>query len=113
MMPSDEHIVVPLHTRLARSPWRDRVLVGAALVVVGLVVYQFVVTLLQPPWLGLATCWLLTVLAWLGLGVVGLFSGWASSAHLPASRSWWLISAALLCYALAQTLWLVSYVSSP
>ena len=107
-MPSDELCVVPPRAGLARPNWRDPVLVGAVLVVAGLSGYQLGATLLRPPWLGLATCWLLTTLAWLGLLVVVLLSGWASRARLPASRSWWLLSAALLCYALAQTLWLIS-----
>src|ERR1051326_3519378 len=110
-MPSDELFVVPPRTRQARRSWRDPVLVGAVLVVSGLSGYQLVVTLLRPPWLGLASCWLLTVLAWLGLLVVVLFSGWASRTHLPVMRTSWLISVALFCYALAQTLWLIGYVS--
>ncbi len=112
-MSSDEPSVVPSHIGLAGRYWRDPVLVGAVVVVAGLLGYQLAVTVLRPPWLGLTSSWLLTVLAWLQLLVVVLFSWWTSHAHLPASRSWWLISAALCCYALAQTFWLISYVCFP
>jgi signal transduction histidine kinase len=111
MIPSDERSSILPRTGLARPDWRDPVLVGAVLVAALLSGYQLGVTLLRPPWLGLSTCWLLTTLAWLAVLLQVLFSRWASRVHLLASRSWWLLSAGMGCYALAWTLQLIGQVS--
>ena len=107
MMPSDELFVVSPRAGLTRPRWRDPVLVGAVLIIALLSGYQLGVTLLRPPWLGSASVWLLTILAWLAVVIVALLSGWASRVHLPARWSWWLLTAGLGCYALARTLWLI------
>jgi signal transduction histidine kinase len=109
-MLSDAPLMTSPRAGRAGPGWRDPVLVGAVLVIVGLSGYQLGVTLLQPPWLSLVSVWLLAVLAWLALLGVVLFSRWASRAHLPGRRSWWLLSAGLCSYALARTFWLIGYV---
>lgn len=106
-MPSDEQNVVPLLAELAKPSWRDPMLLGPLLVIVGLLGYQLGVTLLRPPWLSLSSMWLLVVLAWLAVVLMALFSGWASGVHLPARRSWWLATAGLGCYALSRTFQLI------
>src|SRR5262249_16142317 len=50
---------------------RDWLLLGAAGVCALLIGYQLIVTLLQPPWIGEITDWLLMILAWIALLVVG------------------------------------------
>ncbi|GEM_PF-1296481 len=72
-----------------------------------LIIYQLIVILLKPPWLGPVTDWLRALLAWpemLPLVLVGL---WLIRTRRPGRLPWWMVSAALLCYALAQNLWMV------
>jgi hypothetical protein len=75
-----------------------------------LVGYQLAVTLVHPPWIGVVTDWLLMALAWLALLIVGYVAWWSSRAHRLESPAWWLVTAALLCYAIARTLWAVEEV---
>lgn len=90
---------------LTRACWRDPVLRRAFLVVGVLLAYQLAVTLLQPPWISAVTDWLRAVLAWPELLLVVFVSGWL--ARQAEARSWWLLSLALLSYAIARTLWTV------
>jgi len=85
----------------------DRLLLGAFAVCALLIGYQMAVTLLQPPWIGVVTDWLRTVLAWLALLVVGYVAWWTSRAHRPDAPAWWFCAAALLSYAIALTMWTV------
>jgi signal transduction histidine kinase len=85
----------------------DRALRIAILTVGLLLAYQLAVTLLQPTWIGPVTDWLQALIAWSGLVVVVLVSRWFTQAGLLIARSWWSVSAGLLCYALASTIWLV------
>jgi signal transduction histidine kinase len=99
---------LPARSRLAllQFLWQDPVLLGAFLFVGLMAGYQVVVHLIQPPWLDEVNDWLLAVLAWPELLGVVLLSWWLSRTHRPGTVAWWLLSAALLCYAIAQTLWL-------
>jgi signal transduction histidine kinase len=72
-----------------------------------LISYQLVVTILQPAWKDPATDWLRATLSWPELLVVGFVSLRLTRAGHAAARSWWMLSAALLSYAVAQTLWAV------
>ena len=105
-MPSDVLFGSLRRPGLAWRCWHDPVLVVAVLVVTWLSGYQLVVTLLRPPWLGVASVWHLVFLTWLELLGVALFSWWASRAHRLAALSWWLISAVLFLHALARMHWL-------
>jgi signal transduction histidine kinase len=87
--------------------WDDAALRIAFLAAGLLLAYQLAVTLLQPAWIGAVTDWLQALVAWSGLLVVGLVSRWLTRAGLPAAHSWWWVSAGLLFYALASTVWLV------
>ena len=79
-----------------------------AFLMVGLfLAYQLVVTLLQPVWIVPVTDWLRALLAWPGLVVVVLASLWFTRTGQPIACSWWLVSAGLLSYAVARTIWLV------
>jgi signal transduction histidine kinase len=85
----------------------DPLLLSAFLAAGLLLTYQLVVTLLKPAWSGAVTDWLQVLVAWSGLLVVGLVSGWLTRAGLPIARSWWWVCVGLLAYALASTVWLV------
>ncbi|HLV97991.1 MAG TPA: ATP-binding protein [Ktedonobacterales bacterium] len=87
--------------------WRDTLLLSAFLVAGLLIAFQLGVTLLQPPWKVEVTDWLRTSLAWLELLVLALVSLWLTRARRPESLTWWMISAGLLTYAIAQTIWVV------
>src|SRR5262249_33426731 len=87
--------------------WGDPLLLSAFLAAGLLLAYQLVVTVLQPAWIGAVTDWLQMLVAWSGLLLVGLVSRWLTLAGLPTARSWWWVSAGLLSYALASTVWLV------
>ncbi|MGO8950700.1 MAG: sensor histidine kinase, partial [Ktedonobacterales bacterium] len=91
----------------AQRLWNDPVLRIAFLVVGLLLTYQLIVTLLQPDWIAPVTDWLRALLGWLGLLVVLLVSAWSTQTGQPTARSWWLVSAGLLAYALGRTIWLV------
>ena len=97
----------PGHTPFSRSVqvlWADPVLRRAFLAVVLLLAYQLVVTLLHPTWIGTVTDWLRVLLAWPTLLGVVLLSFWLTRTGQWFARSWWLVSAALLCYAVGRTL---------
>ena len=98
----------------ARSPpeptqflWRDRVLQIAFLVAGGLIASQLTITLLQPPWLSSVTDWLRALLSWPELFLVVFVSWWLTRARQPGARSAWMMSVALVSYAIARTLWTV------
>jgi signal transduction histidine kinase len=97
----------PPYPTLALSVWRDPILLSAFLFVGLLAAFEVAIHLLHPPWLGVVNDWLLVVLAWAQLPGVVLFSWWLHRTHQPSARTWWLLSAALVCYALACTLLLV------
>ena len=69
--------------------------------------YLLAVVLIHPVWLGLVNGWLLAVLAWPELLGMALFSWWLYRTHRPGMLTWSLLSIAWLCYALAQTIWLM------
>ena len=97
----------PGHTPFSRSVqglWADSVLRSGFLAVMLLLAYQLVVTLLHPIWIGAVTDWLRTLLAWPTLLGVVLLSSWLTHAGRWSARSWWLVSAALLFYAVGRTL---------
>jgi signal transduction histidine kinase len=85
---------------LRRDPLLLGVTAGAGL----LVLYQAVITVLYPSWLGAATDWSLAVLAWPEAAVPALVSFWLRRARRPGALAWALVSTAALAYALSQTL---------
>jgi signal transduction histidine kinase len=87
--------------------WRDRLLQGACAICVLLIAYQLAVTLLHPPWGGVVTSWLRTILAWLALLVVGYVAWRSVRAQRLESPAWWLFTAALLTNAIAYTIRMV------
>jgi len=91
----------------ATSLQHDRLLLGAVAAFALLLGFQLVATLRHPPWLGPVTDWLLTALAWLELAVVLYVSLRLGRARWPGTPTRALLSAALLCYAVARTLWTV------
>jgi signal transduction histidine kinase len=99
---------VPDRPSPSAFPWRDKLLPAAFLAAGLLVAFQLGVILLQPPWRVEVTDWLRTSLAWLEVSVPILVSLLLTRARRPESTAWWLISAGLLTYAIAQTIWVVS-----
>ncbi len=93
----DPHLPKPL--------WRDSFLLRAFLIAGLLMAFQLGVTLLQPSWRVPATDWLRAVLAWPEVLVLVLISLWLTHTCRHESLAWWIISAGLLMYAIAQTLW--------
>jgi signal transduction histidine kinase len=85
--------------------WRDPVLRSAFLIVGGLIAFLLTIILLQPPWTSSVTDWLRALLAWPELLVVVLVSWWLTRARQPEARSGWLLSVALIFYAIARTMW--------
>jgi signal transduction histidine kinase len=80
----------------------------SACLFVGLVItYQLGVTLLQPAWKDPATDWLRAALAWPELLLVVFVSLRLTRAIHPSAQSWWMLSAVLLSYAVAQNLWAI------
>ena len=94
-------------SRLPGRLWRDPWLLVAALFCGVLLLYQLVVTLVHPPWVSAVTDWMRAALSWPALCIMVLASVTASRAHRPEARAWWMLSIALLSYALARTLWSV------
>jgi hypothetical protein len=66
------------------------------------------VTLLHPPWIGPVTDWLRAALAWPELAVVTGVTLWVTRSYRAEARSWWMLSAGLLSYTVARTLWTVA-----
>jgi len=99
----------PHRSQIDSSGWLrgDRLVLGAFAACALLLGYQLAVTLLQPPWIEVATDWLHAVVAWLALLVVGYVAWWSGRAHRPDARVWWLYTAAVLSYAIARSLWIV------
>jgi signal transduction histidine kinase len=83
------------------------VLRSAFLIVGGLLIFLLAITILQPPWISSVTDWLRATLSWPELLVVVLASWWLTRARQPEIRSGWLLSIALLFYAIARTMWSV------
>ena len=109
--PSD---LPPLHwvptlkcLKLPERLWRDPWLLGAVLFCAVVLIYQLVVTLVHPPWGSAVTDWLRAALAWPALFIMVLASVTATRTHRPEARAWWMLSTALLSYAVARTLWSV------
>jgi signal transduction histidine kinase len=94
-----------VHPRLLQRFWRDPWLIGALLFCGVILSYQLAVTVLRPPWGGSVTDWLRAALSWPALAIILLVSKWASQTHQPEARAWWILSVALLSYAVARTLW--------
>src|SRR5260221_2858462 len=92
---------------LAPWPWRDRLLLSAFLLAGLLISYQLGVTLAHPPWIGPVTDWLRAALAWPELAVVVAVSWGLTRTRQVDARSWWVVSAALLSYTVARSLWTV------
>lgn len=92
---------------LLKPLWRNPLLLSAFLLTGLLVAFQLGVTLLHPSWADPVTDWLRASLAWLGLLVSALISLRLTHARRQESRVWWMISAGLLTYAIAQTVWVV------
>ena len=69
--------------------------------------YQVAITLIHPLWSVVVTDWLRAGLAWPELLLAALVSWWFTRTRLPWARSWWMVSAALLAYAMGQNLWVV------
>lgn len=92
---------------LAHFFWHDPVLRSAFLIVGGLLIFLLAITILQPPWISSVTDWLRATLSWPELLVVVLASWWLTRARQPEIRSGWLLSIALLFYAIARTMWSV------
>jgi signal transduction histidine kinase len=84
------------------------VLLSACLIGGLLMSYQLGVTLLHPPWVGPVTDWLRATLAWPELAVVVGVSLWVTRTCQADARSWWMLSAGLLSYTVARTLWTVA-----
>jgi signal transduction histidine kinase len=81
----------------------------SAFLIAGLLIgYQLVVTLLHPSWIGPVTDWLRAVLAWPELAVVIVVTYWLTHTRQADARSWWMLSAGLLSYTVARTLWTVA-----
>ena len=93
---------------LVQRLWRDPILLGAFLVLGLMAGFQLAIHLLQPLWIGMVNDWLLAVLAWIELLVLVGVSGWLTRTQRPGALTWWLLSAALLSYALRRTLLLTS-----
>jgi signal transduction histidine kinase len=92
---------------LPKPLWRDPLLLSAFLIAGLLIAFQLAILLLHPPWKVLVTDWLRTSLAWAELLVLILISFWFSRARRPNALAWWMITAGLLTYAIAQTLWAI------
>jgi signal transduction histidine kinase len=78
---------------------------GAVVACAVLIAFQLAVTLLHPPWGGVVTDWLLMILAWLALLVVSYVGWWSNRTHRLESPAWRFMTAALLCFAIARTIW--------
>jgi hypothetical protein len=72
-----------------------------------LVSFQLAVFLLQPPWRTAVTDWLRTGLAWPEMLALGLVALWCLRTNHPGARTWWMLCAALLAYAIGQSVWTV------
>lgn len=102
----------PLHSQgtpafqgQAQHFWRDPVIYGAVMIGALLIIFQVLVILLKPPWTDPVMDWLRTVFAWAAWLVMVFISQRLTQAHRPQARSWWMMSLALLFYALARTIW--------
>jgi signal transduction histidine kinase len=98
---------------LLKSLWRDPFLLSTFLIAGLLTAFQLDVALSQPSWRVWATDWLRATLAWLELLVLVLISLWLSRTRRHESAAWWMFSAGVLVYAIAQTLWGIGEVTSP
>jgi signal transduction histidine kinase len=85
--------------------WSDPLLLGVFLLAGLFTAFQLGLTLLEPAWHSLVTDWLRAALAWPGLLGVVLMSLWFTRHHHPDALTWWMVSAGLLMYAIAQSLW--------
>jgi signal transduction histidine kinase len=77
--------------------------------VIGLLVaYQLGVTLLAPTWADAVTGWFRAALAWPEVFLLLWLSLWLTRTRRPQARTWWLLSVAMLGYALGKTVLVVS-----
>ncbi len=88
--------------------YHDRLLLGATLCCAVLLAFQLALTVLRPAWAGPVTDWMRLILAWPAAAVVAGVSVWLVRARRADAVSWLLISAALISYATARTLWSLS-----
>lgn len=91
--------------RVAQAVTRDPVLLSTLVFAGVVLLYQLVVTLLQPVWLGAVTDWLRAVLAWPELVVVGFVSWRLTRLQSREARSWRMLSVAFVSYTIARTYW--------
>jgi signal transduction histidine kinase len=87
--------------------WRHPLLPSAFLVAGVIILYQLVVTILQPDWLGAVTDWLRSALSLPELLIVVLVSWQLTRRHAPEVRSWWMLSAAFVSYTIARNFWTI------
>lgn len=86
----------------------DRLLLSAFLVTGLLFAYQLSVTLLAPRWADVVTGWFRAALAWPEVFLLLGLSLWLTRTRRPHARTWWLLSVAMLGYALGKTVLVVS-----
>ena len=86
---------------------RDLGLRSAFLVSGLLVGFQLAVFLLHPPWRTAVTDWLRAGLAWPEMLALGLVAAWCTRSHHSSALAWWIGCAALLAYAIGQSVWTV------
>ena len=86
----------------------DRLLLSAFLVTGLLFAYQLGVTLLAPRWADAVTGWFRAALAWPEVFLLLWLSLWLTRTRRPHARTWWLLSVAMLGYALGKTVLVVS-----
>lgn len=94
-------------TGLTQVLRRDPLLLSACLICGLLIGYQLGMTLVQPPWIKPATNWLRAGLAWPELALTVLISLRFTHTRRPGAASWWMVSLALLSFAIARTWWAV------
>ncbi|HEY7127052.1 MAG TPA: HAMP domain-containing sensor histidine kinase [Ktedonobacterales bacterium] len=97
----------PAPLSLAQFIRRDPILLCACLLVGVLILYQVVVTLLHPLWLGAVTDWLRAGLAWPELAVMLVISWCLIKLRRPGARSWIMLTCAFISYTIARTYWTI------
>ncbi|HEY7348030.1 MAG TPA: HAMP domain-containing sensor histidine kinase [Ktedonobacterales bacterium] len=105
-MPYDAQLPSP-HPGQSQLRGQDRLLRYVFLVAGLLVAYQLGVILLAPSWADTVTGWFRASLAWPEVFLLLLLSLWLTRAHRPEALTWWLLSIAMLGYAIGKTLLVV------
>lgn len=86
---------------------RDPVLKTAILLSLAIIIYQVVVMVLRPGWLGSATDWGRAGMAWIETVPVALAAVALSQSRKQGALAWWMFALAMLSYSIAQTIWAV------